>query len=203
MPEIIPNFHPLAVHFPIALIILSAFFHVLGWFTRGSRCGNHCAILGHTTLWLGALAAIPTVLLGWMASNSVNHDEAGHLAMLPHRAWALVTLAVLLVIAGWDALRNKVDAEIKPVSAIVTIAAAVLVGITAWHGGELVYRHGLGVIALPSSEAGHDHHNHDHGAPLEPLSQHKDAGTSSPMPLEEPPQPESEHHHDDGHDHQY
>jgi uncharacterized membrane protein len=202
MPEIIPNFHPLAVHFPIALIMLSAFFHVLGWFTRGSRCGNHCAILGHTTLWLGALAAIPTVLLGWMASNSVNHDEAGHLAMLSHRAWALITLAVLVIIAGWDALRNKVEAEIKPGFVILTVAAATLVGITAWHGGELVYRHGLGVMSLPSSEAGHDHHNHEHGTGLEPPTNENGVQTA---PVEEGDAPEAtdEHHHDDGHDHQH
>jgi uncharacterized membrane protein len=202
MPEIIPNFHPLAVHFPIALIMLSAFFHVLGWFSRGSRCGNHCAILGHTTLWLGALAAIPTVLLGWMASNSVNHDEAGHLAMLSHRAWALITLAVLIVIAGWDALRNKVEAEIKPGFVILTIAAATLVGITAWHGGELVYRHGLGVMSLPSNEAGHDHHNHEHGAGSEPSSNRNGAQTA-PVDGVDTPEAAGEHHHDDGHDHQH
>ena len=28
MPEIIPNLHPLLVHFPIALISVSAFFHL-------------------------------------------------------------------------------------------------------------------------------------------------------------------------------
>lgn len=196
MPEIIPNLHPLAVHFPIALIILSAFFHVLGWFTRGTRCGQHCAILGHTTLWLGALTAIPTVLLGWIASNSVNHDEAGHLAMLSHRMWAVITLAVLVVIAGWDAFRSKVEAEIQPGFAVLTIAAAILVGVTAWHGGELVYRHGLGVMALPSNEAGHDHHNHDHGDVSE-SSYQKDGTNTSPLEqMTEEPMPTNEHHHD-------
>lgn len=113
MPAIIPNWHPLAVHFPVALISLTVFFHLLGLITRGTRCGNHCATLAHTTLWLGALAAIPTVLLGWLASNSVNHDEAGHIAMLAHRTWALITTAVVVVVAGWDAYRYKVDSELK------------------------------------------------------------------------------------------
>lgn len=80
MPEIIPNLHPLLVHFPIVLVSVSVFFHV---------------------------AALPTAFFGWQAFNNVNHDEAGHVAMLAHRAWALSTRAVLVVLAGWDIWRSR------------------------------------------------------------------------------------------------
>ena len=107
MPEFIPNLHPLLVHFPIALIFVSAIFHVAAIVTRGKACATHCTILAHVTLWLGALTALPAVFFGWQAFNSVNHDEAGHAAMLLHRAWALGTLGVLVVLAGWDAWRDN------------------------------------------------------------------------------------------------
>lgn len=165
MPEIIPNLHPLFVHFPIALVSLSALFHVAAVVTRDKPCATHCAILAHTTLWLGALTVLPTVLFGWQAFNSVNHDEASHAAMLVHRAWALGTLAVLLVLAGWDVWRNKVDARPAVWFAATVLGAWGLVATTAWHGGELVYRHGLGVMSLPASEGDHgrDHgHTHEH-----------------------------------------
>lgn len=42
------------------------------------------------------------------------------------------------------------------------IGAWALVIATAWHGGELVYRHGLGVLSLPVAEADHVH-SHEHG----------------------------------------
>lgn len=161
MPEIIPNLHPLAVHFPIALVTMSAIFHVAAVTTRNKTC----AVIAHTTLWLGALGAVVAVLLGWQAFNSVNHDEAGHAAMLVHRAWALGTLAVVGLLAVWDAWRSKADEIPAGWFAAATIVAWVLVATTAWHGGELVYRHGLGVMALPAAEEGH---HHDHGGEAAP-----------------------------------
>lgn len=163
MIEIIPNLHPLFVHFPIALLSVSAFFHVAAKAMRGKRrFASPCAVLAHTTLWLGALFALPTVILGWQAFNSVKHDEAGHIAMSAHLAWAMPTFLLLALIAGWDAWRNKVDAPPSGMFIAAVLAAWIMVGITAWHGGELVYRHGLGVMSLPAAEDAEEH-EHDHG----------------------------------------
>lgn len=179
MPEIIPNLHPLLVHFPIALISVSAFFHVAAIATRGKACATHCVTLAHTTLWIGALAVPVAVFFGWQASNSVNHDEASHAAMMVHRAWALGTLAVLLVLAGWDVWRNKVDSPPAWWFVAAVVGAWGLIAITAWHGGELVYRHGLGVMSLPAPESGAGH-NHDHGGmPEEEGHSHDEASSSN------------------------
>jgi uncharacterized membrane protein len=164
MIEVIPNWHPLLVHFPIALISVSAFFHLAAILLRTQpRCATHCAVLAHSTLWLAALAAFPTVLFGWLASNSVDHDEAGHAAMLLHRSWALATLAVLTVLAGLDVWRHQVNATPTWTFAGAVILAWALVASTAWHGAELVYRHGLGVIAVPAQveSGGHEHGHED------------------------------------------
>lgn len=164
MIEIIPNWHPLLVHFPIALISVSAFFHLAARLLHNQpRCASHCSVLAHATLWLGALAAFPTVFFGWLAFNTVNHDEAGHAAMLLHRSWALATLLTLTFLAGWDAWRHKVDAvPTWPITGAVILAWG-LVASTAWHGAELVYRHGLGVIAVPAhvESGGHEHRHGD------------------------------------------
>ena len=166
MIKVIPNWHPLLVHFPIALISLSAFFHLAAILLRKlPRCASHCAALAHSALWLGALAALPTVILGWMASNTINHDEAGHAAMLLHRTWALVTLLTLVPLAGWDAWRHKVDAIPTWPFAGAVIMAWALVASTAWHGAELVYRHGLGVIAVSANIESSEHEHQHEGAP--------------------------------------
>jgi uncharacterized membrane protein len=163
MIEVIPNWHPLFVHFPIALVTLSAAFHVVAILLRNQlRFASHCAVLAHATLWLAAFAALPTALMGWLASNSVDHDEAGHAAMLLHRTWAGVTVLTLSLLAGWDAWRHKVNAlPTWPVAGAV-ILAWVLVASTAWHVADLVYRHGLGVIAVPAQvESGGHEHGHE------------------------------------------
>lgn len=162
MIEVIPNWHPLLVHFPVALVAVSAIFHVAARLLKGQlRCASHCAVIAHATLWLGAFSAVPAAVLGWLAFNSINHDEAGHAAMLLHRAWALLTLLLLSALAAWDAWRNKVDAlpGWSMTGAVIVICG--LVFITAWHGGELVYRHGLGVNVAPTAVVG-DAHGHDH-----------------------------------------
>lgn len=155
MPDIIPNLHPSLVHFPIALVSLSAFFHVAALLMRGKpACAAHCAVLAHSTLWLAAPAALVAVIFGWQAFNSVHHDDASHAAMLVHRSWALGTLAVLAVLAAWDAWRSKVNALPDWWFAVALVGAWAMVAVTAWHGGELVYRHGLGVMALPAAAQG-------------------------------------------------
>lgn len=163
MIEVIPNWHPLFVHFPIALISLTAFFHVAAILLRNqSRFATHCALLAHSTLWLGALAAYPTVVFGWLASNSVDHDAAGHAAMMRHRSWALATLLTLTVLAGFDAWRHKVDASPAWQFAVSVVLAWALVASTAWRGAELVYRHGLGVLAVPAQAESGRHEDEPH-----------------------------------------
>lgn len=159
MPEVIPNLHPLMVHFPIALITMSAVFHVAAAATRGKPLSRNFGILAHALLWLSALSVLPAVFLGWQAYNSVTHDDASHAAMLIHRNWALGTSVVLIILASWDGWRNKIDSPPAWWFVVAVIGAWSMVAITAWHGGELVYRHGLGVMSLPVAEGSVGHGN--------------------------------------------
>jgi uncharacterized membrane protein len=144
MPEIIPNWHPAVVHFPIALAVTATLLLLLGRL----RPANSTFTASGRLLVLGAaLSAGLAAALGWYAFQTVEHDGAGHLVMLRHRNWALACTAGLIALAVLDGLRQR--AERPPHAALLPImlVLSASLGVTGWLGGEMVYRHGIGVSA--------------------------------------------------------
>ncbi|HID81115.1 MAG TPA: DUF2231 domain-containing protein [Chromatiales bacterium] len=166
MIEIIPNWHPILVHFTIGLLSTAVLFYLALVVIRpGHPWEPACLTMAKGCLWLGTLFAIATAIAGWLAYNSVAHDTPSHAAMTEHRNWALVTLAVFIVLALWS-LRQYFKGAKRPGPMFILIAviAGGLLASTGWHGGEAVYRYGLGVMSLPEVEAGGgDGHSHSHG----------------------------------------
>ena len=198
--QIIPNLHPIAVHFPIALTVIAFLFSMAAHVFRRQAWVLHLAATGHFSLWLAALGAAIAVLFGWLAFNSVNHDDAGHAAMLLHRAWAVPTAIGLVVLASWDAWKHRIGEMMSVPSLLLLAVLSSSIAVTAWLGGELVYRHGIGVLSLPANEGGH--HNHTHGG-QETTKQ--DAMHHTDEAGKPEPDGHAEHHHGDeqgeAHDH--
>jgi len=159
MFEIIPNWHPIFVHFTVALLSISALLLIVARFVP-EPLAQQWSIAGRWCLWLGAGFAIITVAAGLYASNTVAHDNPSHAAMEVHETLAISTLVTFLILATWAAwkVRKGVSEALRNGLFLLLLAAGVgLLITTAWHGGELVYRYGLGVQSLPQPENGHDH----------------------------------------------
>ena len=162
MIEILPNWHPIFVHFTVALLSMSVVFYVLHWLLPREHQQQYAVILlARFNLWAGTSFAVITAIAGWFAYNSVAHDTPSHAAMTEHRNWALVTLAVFLLLTFWSiASRKKKKA---PVFFVITLLlAGGLLSSTAWYGAESVYRYGLGVMSIPQSSG--EGHAHQHSA---------------------------------------
>lgn len=191
---IIPNWHPLLVHFTIALVVTSSVFFVLSKIVAGKA--DTFALVGRWTLWSAALVTLLTLLAGWQAFNSVAHDDVAHAVMKTHRFWALITAGALFLLALWCWRAKEVSTLIVAGSLVVTG----LVGITGYLGAELVYRHGLGVMRLPdTSGVGHSHadggdHDHDDATAENETHEHTDHDHDAV-----PPEDEAHAHAD--HDH--
>lgn len=114
------------------------------------------------SLWIGALMTVFTVAAGIYAYYTVAHDGPSHEWMTIHRNVALATFVVFAVLAIWSIVNVKGQKdEGKGFISILTLAFIGLLA-TSWLGGELVYRHGLGVMSLPEvSGEGHDHAHGD------------------------------------------
>ncbi len=161
--EIIPNWHPLFVHFTLALLFTATLLFVVGKLTPVTTSWRTaCLTVARWNLCLGVLITVGTICAGWYAFNTVKHDDNSHLPMLSHRLWALSTAGVFIVMALWSfGTRRK---EPHPLLVICLILAAGALAVTGYKGGELVYRHGLGVMSMPQMD-GHMGH-HDAGSPM-------------------------------------
>ena len=165
MIDIIPNWHPVFVHFTIALLSLTVCFHLLGRFVPAGDLKKQFETLADWNLWLGTGFGIITAFAGWMAYNSVTHDAPSHAAMTDHRNWAWATLTLFIILSGYSLWRATSQSRPGAGFLGILLLAGLMLGGTAWRGAEVVFRHGIGVMSLPQSEAGgHDHAAHEHTA---------------------------------------
>nr|MBA3695945.1 DUF2231 domain-containing protein [Methylotenera sp.] len=147
-----------------ALTLAAFLLSFIAYVRKAHTTATQLAAAGHLTLWLAAFSAGIAVLFGWLAFNSVNHDDAGHAAMLLHRSWAVPTAIGLMLLASWDARKYRVNELISVPMLLLLFLLSQAIAVTGWLGSEVVYRHGIGVLSLPASEgAGHSHH-HEHGS---------------------------------------
>ena len=142
----IPHWHPMFVHFTIGLLIGGALFLLLS---------NHLAVeqwrlpLRHSgllTLALGFIATIATVISGWVAFYTVETTPESYLAMKDHMTWAMLTLitffaGVLYGLYHYAAGRSSLGAPLSP----FLIALCIILIVTAYKGGRLVFHFGLGI----------------------------------------------------------
>ncbi|WP_262696077.1 DUF4440 domain-containing protein [Kordiimonas aquimaris] len=159
MIEIIPNWHPILVHFTVALLLTAT--ALLAWsLFRGRTTADQATVIsGRLVLWIGLVAAVLTLAAGLQAYYSVGHDGPSHAAMTDHRNWGFGALAAFLVAGMLNWTRRKSNLPVRDVVLLLVSSGILLV--TAYKGGELVYRYGLGVQSLPTVTG--DGHDHDHG----------------------------------------
>lgn len=211
MIEIIPNWHPMFVHFTVGLLSVAVLLSIVAQFMSAGKLREQCLLVATWNLWIGAGFTVLTVVAGVAAYNSVAHDTPSHEAMTLHRNWALVTAFVFIASAVWSWRRAKAGQNMSTIFLIVLLIGGGLLTSTAWLGGEAVYRHGLGVMSLPKTDS-HDHTAEGHGD----VNSHDNSDGHHDKKIEDNHNSENEHHdnsdghhdkdkvdkrHDDGHAH--
>ncbi|HXZ24586.1 MAG TPA: DUF2231 domain-containing protein [Nitrospiria bacterium] len=134
--------HPLTVHFPIALLFTSVFFDLLGMLTDN----NNFRQTGWWLLILGLIGGTVAAGIGMWTEEQIEAMGVPEAAVDRHEAFAVTTMivfAVLAVIRWWR--RGRWSARDRVVYLSVAMAGLLLLGITGFYGGELVYRYGAGV----------------------------------------------------------
>lgn len=146
-----PSLHVMVIHLPIALICLAPFFDFGCLFLRNQVWLDRVATLLYVIGTLGAGAAY---LSGERAAKAlVDISPAAESALADHESSALLTLIALAIVSLvrlWVSWLSRADDRIslgffRLVAIPVALAGLALLAVTADHGGNLVYRHGLGV----------------------------------------------------------
>lgn len=169
------NIHPLFVHFPIAFFAGFFLLDLLGsWKDKPQwRYAASCM------LYLGTIMSIFTVLAGFSAADSVEHDEAVHDIMETHEHIGVYVLLLAFLLTFWRAKRwFKGSAFWNRVFLGLSAGLCLLISFGADLGGLMVYGHGVGTRtlvksqdfsqnrAIPAQEdndSGEKHDHHDHG----------------------------------------
>ena len=143
--------HPLIVHFPIALLFTSVFFDLLGIITEYKNLRQ----TGFWLLILGLIGGIVAAIFGFWVEEAVEASGVPELAVDRHETFAVITLIVfgiLLIIRWW--IRNRWSVRDRVIYLSGAMVGLLLLSITGFYGGELVYRYGAGVTMPPSPPAG-------------------------------------------------
>lgn len=130
--------HAMMVHFPIALVICTLGIDVFYWWTDD-------------TFWVdvgvwsagGAFIAGVIAALAGTAELLLVPGIRVRVASWNHAVVAMVLLAI--VAANWG-LRLNYPEQVLPHGLLLSLLASVVTGFAGFHGGKLVFDHGVGLI---------------------------------------------------------
>ena len=139
--------HPIVVHFPIALLCASVAFDALAsrWPTGGLREASLYTLLA------GVMAAGLAVVTGGMEEDLAKRAGAPESVLELHESLGQVTLVIFVALLGlrlamqWGWLK-----EIRALTLGLGAIGIVILALTGYWGGELVYTYGIGVKAIMS-----------------------------------------------------
>lgn len=122
------KFHPVVVHFPIALLLVAALAEMLVMFrfARAERMAEVVRFL----LPLGATAAVVSTVLGLIAASTGGYSTE---TIFVHRLLGIV--ASVLALAAWGLWAGQKTMAYR----IALLAAAALTGLAGHFGGVIVY----------------------------------------------------------------
>ena len=134
--------HPVLVHFTLAFVVTGGVCEAVGIFRRNPRLES----FGMALVLMGTLALVPTVVAGLLAENTVSLPPGLGGDLDWHARVSFVVLGVFLVALVWKAWhRGVLPPSQRSPYALLLLLGVLLILISAYLGGDLVYGHGVGV----------------------------------------------------------
>ena len=145
--KLVPGWHPVAVHFPLALIITAALCLTAAFAMPKSRHAPALATVGTWNLCIGAVAVFVALGTGLGAAMGLHIGAAAHQAVSAHVKSAFVTTVLVLLATLWRSVGMPAQSRPSAVFMVLLWAATISLLVTGYRGGQNVYVHGVGVQA--------------------------------------------------------
>lgn len=134
---LVDTFHPMTVHFPIALILVSTLFAIVYWFRTHDIKMNGCI---KTLVILATLSAWAAVITGNYHAALTPEAEA---VKSVHHTFAMLTSWVVTIPAAFYLLTFFSKKEwpnwVWGLAFFVLLCSAALIAVTGYFGGYIVY----------------------------------------------------------------
>lgn len=140
-----PPWHPLMVHFPLALVLTAAAAFFAARLVRQDPLASTLATVGTWNLCLGGAGAVLAFATGLAATLHLELPPQARSALSLHIKWAACASFFVLLLAVWRGAGSRQDARPSRLFLLMLgIASAALIA-TAYRGGLNVYQFGIGV----------------------------------------------------------
>jgi uncharacterized membrane protein len=139
------RWHPMVVHFPLALVTTATLCLLSARLWRRESRAATLATVGTWNLCLGALAAVLALATGLAAVVGLQVGEAAHRAISVHLKWAVASTLVLVLLSVWRGAGVAPDSRPSWFFMVLLLVASAALLVTGYHGGQNVYRYGIGV----------------------------------------------------------
>lgn len=138
------DFHPMIVHFPIALILTGFLADVVSLFLRSEKCLSKA---GFYLMVLGAVSAIAAWTTGQLFTNEPGQGEI--LSIFgKHETGAIITMILMIIGAGlriYLVRSKKEETSLKWVVFVIYLLAVGAVSFTGLMGGTMVYKYMMSI----------------------------------------------------------
>lgn len=138
------HFHPMIVHFPIALITIGFFADVLSLFFKDEKCLSKT---GFYLMVIGALAAIAAWSTGQLFTNEPTQGAIVDIFQ-KHETGALITMILIIIGSAfriWLVMKKKEETQLKWIAFGFYFLAFAAVTFTGFMGGTMVFNFMIGL----------------------------------------------------------
>jgi uncharacterized membrane protein len=142
---IVLRWHPMVVHFPLALVTTATLCLLSARLLRREGPTATLATVGTWNLCLGAFAAVLALATGLAAVVGLQIGEAAHRAISVHLKWAVASTLALVLLSVWRGAGVAQESRPSWLFMLLLLAATAALIATGYHGGQNVYRYGIGV----------------------------------------------------------